>query len=277
MNHCDVTAEQQEATGSECDFGSFKSLEVVAGDGVKSLHPATERLLSTVCVNGQDAEFQLDTAASGCMMSQVLFNKLQKKARRKLQVKHEKLPVRLADGSCSKKLCKSVWLSVKPHHLARPHRINFLVVKGGKNLLGRWAMCQLWPEQFKAFKSAVCASWQPKSSLVPRKISAHQLSTPVVAEAAGSMTSLSALLHQSDVADIMASVAALSTNVSSLTQIVRDMQGHVHSTGAGAWVQLVGGTPEPEGDSMSCGGSIAESETSLSSVGCELMVFGDFE
>ena len=72
-------------------------------------------------------------------------------------------------------------------------------------------------------------------------------------------------------------MAALSTNVSSLTQIVRDMQGHVHSTGAGAQVQLVGGTPEPEGDSMSCVGSIADSETSLSSEGCELMVFGDFE
>ena len=184
--------------------------------------------------------------------------------------------MRLADGSFSKKQCKNVWLSVKPHHLARPHRINFLVIKGGKNLLGRWAMCQLWPEQFKAFKKAVCASWQPKSSLVPEKISAHQLSTPVVAEVARSMTSSSALLHQSDVAGIMASVAALSTNVSSLMQIVWDMQGHVHSTGAGAHVQLVGGTPEPEGDSMSCVGSIAESETSLSSEGCESMVFGNF-
>ena len=91
------------------------------------------------------------------------------------------------------------------------------------------------------------------------------------------MTSSSASLHQSEVADIMESVAALSNNVSSLTQIVWDMQGHVHSTGAGARVQLVGGTPEPEGDSMSCVGSIAESETSLSSEGCEMMVFGDFE
>ena len=103
-----------------------------------------------------------------------------------------------------------------------------------------------------------------------------EASTPVVAEVACSMMSSSALLHQSDVAGIMASVAALSTNVSSLTQIVRDMQRHVHSTGAGAHVQLVGGTPEPEGDSMSCVGSIAESETSLSSEGCESMVFGDF-
>ena len=137
-------------------------------------------------------------------------------------------------------------------------------------------MCQLWPEQFKAFKKAVCASGQSKSLLVPKKVGAHQLSTPVVAQVARSMTSSSALLHQSDVAGIMASVAALSTNVSSLTQIVWDMQGHVHSTGAGAHVQLVGGTPEPEGDSMSCVGSIAESETSLSSAGCESMVFGDF-
>ena len=131
-------------------------------------------------------------------------------------------------------------------------------------------MCKLWPEQFKAFKKAVCASWQPKSSLVPEKNSANQLSTPVVAEGASSMTSLSALLHQSDVADIMASVAALSTNVSNLTQVVWDMQRHVH--GAGARVQLECDVPGPEEPILD---SRAESETSTFSEGCET-VFGNF-
>ena len=73
-------------------------------------------------------------------------------------------------------------------------------------------------------------------------------------------------------------MAALSTNVSSLTQIVWDMHGHVHNTGAGAQVQLVGGTPESEGDSVSSVGSVAasETETNQSSEGCEFMDFGDF-
>ena len=62
----------------------------------------------------------------------------------------------------------------------------------------------------------------------------------------------------------------------SLLQVVWDLHGHVHSTGAGARVQLVYGTPETEGDSMSSVDSIAESETSQSSDGCESMVFGDF-
>ena len=75
----------------------------------------------------------------------------------------------------------------------------------------------------------------------------------------------------------MASVAALSSNVSSLAQVVRDMSRHVHGAGAGARVQLVDGVPGPEGDSMSSVGSMAESETSLSSEGCESMVFGNFE
>ena len=112
---------------------------MVSSSGGKSVHQATEKLLSTVSVNGQDAKFQLDTAASGCLMSQELFGRLQMKARRRLQVRNEKSSVKLADGSVSKKPCKSVWLSVKPHHLARPVRINFLVVSGGVNLLGRWA------------------------------------------------------------------------------------------------------------------------------------------
>ena len=85
--------------------------------------------------------------------------------------------MKLADGSIIKKPCKNVWLSVKPHHLARPQRIDFLVISGGKNLLGRWAMCKLWPDQFKAFKKAVCVSWQPKSSMGPEKSSDLQLAT----------------------------------------------------------------------------------------------------
>ena len=60
--------------------------------------------------------------------------------------------------------------------------------------------------------------------------------------------------------------------------MVKDMQGHVYGTGAGAQesaqVRLVSDTPEPEDDSISCGGSIAESEKSLSSDGWE---FGDFK
>ena len=66
VKQCDVTDEQRELAGPVCeDFGTFNSLEVVSSGGGKSVHQATEKLLSTVSVNGTDAQFQLDTAASG--------------------------------------------------------------------------------------------------------------------------------------------------------------------------------------------------------------------
>ena len=86
-------------------------------------------------------------------MSQELFDRLRRNSRRKLHVKQEKMSVRLADGSISKKPCKNVWLSVKSHQLARPQRLNFIVMSGSQNLLGRWAMYKLWLHQFSAFES----------------------------------------------------------------------------------------------------------------------------
>ena len=95
---------------------------------------------------------------------------------------NEKTSVRLADGSISNKPSKSVWLSVRPPHLARPVRIQFFIVSGGINLLGRWAICQLWLEHYASFKKAVC-----KSSVVPEEESSDlRVATPVMARGAGS-------------------------------------------------------------------------------------------
>ena len=171
MSHCDVTSEQEDAAGAGyelLDMDAY-SVDIVASDGVKSHHPTTDKMMSTVSVEGQSAVFQLDTGASSCIMSQELFDRLRRNSRRKLHVKQEKMSVRLADGSISKKPCKNVWLSVKSHQLARPQRLNFIVMSGSQNLLGRWAMYKLWPRQFSAFKEAICASLQPRSVLVPEK------------------------------------------------------------------------------------------------------------
>ena len=80
---------------------------------------------------------------------------------------------------------------------------------------------QLWLEQYNAFKNAVCKS---SASLVPEKTSDRRMATPVMAGSASS-TGSSSTPHQGDVAGIIASVAALSTD--SLAQLVRDMQKHV--------------------------------------------------
>ena len=101
-------------------------------------------------------------------MSQELFDRLRRNSRRKLHVKQEKMSVRLADGSISKKPCKNVWLSVKSHQLARPQRLNFIVMSGSQNLLGRWAMYKLWPRQFidGCYEGGGAAAVQFKASSV---------------------------------------------------------------------------------------------------------------
>ena len=114
---------------------------------------------------------------SSCIMSQELFDRLRRNVRRKLHVKQEKMSVRLVDGSISKKPCKNVWLSVKSHQSARPQRLNFAVMSGSQNLLGRWAMYKLWPRQYSAFKEAI-SDLQPRSALGPgKKSDARQSAT----------------------------------------------------------------------------------------------------
>ena len=56
-------------------------------------------------------------------------------------------------------------------------------------LLGRWTIYKLWPHQFSAFKEAISASLQPRSALVPGKISgARQSETSVVVAATAGST-----------------------------------------------------------------------------------------
>ena len=270
MNSCDVTEEQQDAAGDDYEFlGSDEysvaqySIDMVANECFKSHHPATDKLMSTVSVEGQSAVFQLDTGASSCIMSQELFDKLSKKFRRKLHVKQEKMSVHLADGSVSKKPCKNVWLSVKSHQLARPQRLNFIIMSGSKNLLGRWAMYKLWPQQYSTFKDAISASQQSGSVVVSERISDdRQLATPVVAVAAGSMTSSqsdstyqrpgwsksASPAHHGDVAGsvkeedaIVAVMKEMCKQLCSLKQVVLELHGHVHG---GEGVQQARGTTE---------------------------------
>ena len=173
------------------------------------------------------------------------------------------MSVHLADGSVSKKPCKNVWLSVKSHQLARPQRLNFIIMSGSKNLLDRWAMYKLWPQQYSTFKDAISASQQSGSVVVSERISDdRQLATPVVAVAAGSMTSSrsdstyqrpgwsksASPAHHGDVAGsvkeenaIVAVMKEMCKQLCSLKQVVLELHGHVHG---GEGVQQARGTTE---------------------------------
>ena len=101
---------------------------------------------------------------------------------------------------------------MRPQHLARPVRIKFFIVSGCTNLLGRWAIRQLLPEQYASFKRAVC-----RSSVVPEeKLGDQCMATLDSASDAGSSLS-----------SVAASVAELSSKIVHLETMVCDMSRHV--------------------------------------------------
>ena len=111
----------------------------------------TEVCIEKVCI----AKFECDTAASHNVISAELCRKLRQK---KIipGVKTERVAIRLADGTVSRKLCGSISLSVKANN-SPTVKLNFFVLEGPNNLLDRLALEKLWPQQYEALKKVVTA------------------------------------------------------------------------------------------------------------------------
>ena len=84
------------------------------------------------------------------MLSLQAFKKLAR-AIGKLEGKKEHVAVRLADGSESHRCYGSIQLWVQGFETAKVP-ITFFVIDGPNNLLGRHAIEQLWPYQYKALR-----------------------------------------------------------------------------------------------------------------------------
>ena len=69
------------------------------------------------------------------------------------EMRAEKLTIRLADGTISRKACGSIRVAVKSKTSGAT--LDFFVMRGPNNLLGRLALEQLWPTQYDALKKAV--------------------------------------------------------------------------------------------------------------------------
>ena len=65
--------------------------------------------------------------------------------------KKDSVAIKLADGSISAKSYGSIQLTVRAHKTA-PVKITFFVLAGPNNLLGRYALEQLWPVEYKAVR-----------------------------------------------------------------------------------------------------------------------------
>ena len=73
-----------------------------------------------------------------------------------MEVVPENVVIRLADGTTSSKECTSASISVRRNlqggRLSKPVELSFFVIDGPNNLLGRFALEKLWPEQYKALR-----------------------------------------------------------------------------------------------------------------------------
>ena len=67
------------------------------------------------------------------------------------QIKQENLAIRLADGSISGKRCGSLRVDVQATN-SRVVKLDFFVIQGPNNLLGRHALESMWPSQFNALR-----------------------------------------------------------------------------------------------------------------------------
>ena len=125
------------------------------------------------CVKLQDAcvaKFECDTAASHNVISVELCNRLRQMTRIP-SVKSENVSIKLADGTKSRKPCGSITLKVEASN-SSPVELSFFVLERPNNLLGRLALEQLWPVQYKALRDV--ASFEPSVTVANVKVAKNK-------------------------------------------------------------------------------------------------------
>ena len=110
-------------------------------------------MITTINVAEAGSEkFECDTAASHNIMSQAVYSKLRNRCPSRIpRLKHEKLAIRLADGSVSTKQCGTINIPVQGSN-TEVTKLDFFIMDGPNNLLGRLALENMWPTQYRALR-----------------------------------------------------------------------------------------------------------------------------
>merc|ERR1739842_2550 len=101
-------------------------------------------------------KLEVDTAASHNIISQECYDALQanllKCGKEKSKSLARGVKIKLADGSIAPQECKVIQVNVSKslNEFNEVYPLTFLVVSGPNNLIGRYSLERLWPEQFKA-------------------------------------------------------------------------------------------------------------------------------
>ena len=132
---------------------TFNALELKA-TSVLTSYPTCPPIMTEVNIGQvQLVKFECDTAASHNIMSEETYQNLRKKGPSRIPQarQQQNLAIRLADGSTSGKSCGSIEVEVQACN-SKVVKMQFFVVRGPNNLLGRHALENIWPSQFRALR-----------------------------------------------------------------------------------------------------------------------------
>ena len=128
---------------------SFNSVEVKNVDALPT-YPTCAPMMTQVKIADKKVTFECDTAASHNIMSQETYQEIWRRGSGpKLQ--YHSVRVMLADGTRSTKQTRSMEAEVQATN-GKKLKLQFFVMSGPNNLLGRLALRTIWPEEYVALK-----------------------------------------------------------------------------------------------------------------------------
>ena len=177
---------------------SFHSVEVKAIDTVPT-YPTCAPIMTQVKIADKKVTFECDTAASHNILSQESYQEIWRRGSGpKLQ--YHSVRVMLADGTRSQKQTRSMEAMVQATN-GKKIKLQFFVMSGPNNLLGRLALRTIWPDQYGALKD-VAEIPIKKAAAVPEVKVKSQLGSvvdPVAARADPDLRQREVVAHDGDV------------------------------------------------------------------------------
>ena len=162
----------------------FNSVEIMATN-VLSAYPTCPPIMTEVKVGDKKVKFECDTAASHNVLSQETYQDIWKRGSGP-KLEYHSVKVMLTDGTRSQKQTRSMEAVVEAAN-GKQVKLQFFVMSGPNNLLGRLALKTLWPEQYAALKDVAEVSIRKAAVPVVKKARVKSQSgsvfKPVVARA----------------------------------------------------------------------------------------------
>ena len=127
----------------------FNSVEIKATNAL-SAYPTCAPIMTEVKLGDKKVKFECDTAASHNVLSQESYQDIWRRGSGP-KLDYHNVKVMLADGTKSQKQTRSMEAVIQATN-GKQVKLQFFVMSGPNNLLGRLALKTIWPEQYGALK-----------------------------------------------------------------------------------------------------------------------------